>query len=163
MKTFRATSLLAALAVALLLLAGCGDDSDSDGGDTQPAADLVAEADEICARNNEERPNPPTIPPDPSAAELRPTVDYFETDLEVTRKTLDELSELTPPEGLEEQWATVLDGFRAVIDVYPQLIDAAEAGDGDAFVRAIGTIQERTKDLLPAADEVGLQVCAAGS
>ncbi len=163
MTSLRRHTLLAVLAAAALAVAGCGGDSDSTGGDgdTQPTADLVKQADEICLRNDEERPKAPTIPADASAAELKKTVDYFETDLELTRRTRDELAELTPPEGQEERWQTVLDGYDAVVAAYPDLIDAAKAGDDKAFVHVVGQIQQETEDLRPAAAEIGLQVCAA--
>jgi hypothetical protein len=159
------TSLLAALAalVALVVLAGCGGgDSGSTSGtaESQPAAELVKQADSICREEDAKRPKPPTIPPNPSQQELQSTADYFKTDLQVTQQTLDRLSQLAPPDGKEDQWATVLDGYRVVIDNYPAMIKAAEAGDEKAFVKAVGKIQGGTQDLAPAAADVGLQVCA---
>lgn len=162
MSPFHQIPLLALIAAALLAVAGCGGDSDetSGGGDTQPAADLVAQADEICQQAEDERPEAPTIRAGASAAELEKTADYFRTDLRLTKRTLDQLSELTPPEGLEDQWQTVLDGFQAVVDNYPAMIDAAESGDLEAFTEAIGEIQKSTEDLPRAAAEIGLEVCA---
>lgn len=162
MNRFRPTLLAALLAASLALLAGCGGDSDStgSGGDTQPAADLVAQADEICSAAKDERPKAPTLSEDATPQQFQAAADYFEADLEITQDTYDQLSELTPPEGLEDQWQTVLDLFQAVIDGYPAAIDAAKAEDFTALSKAVGQTQEKTKDLLPAAAEVGLQVCA---
>jgi hypothetical protein len=160
----RALCLFAALAAAAAI-AGCGGDdgdssSSSPSGASQPAADLVAQADAICTDADKERPKSPQIEVNASASTLRSTADYFETDLAITQDTLDQLSELDPPEGLEDQWETVLDGFRAVTDNYPALIDAAKAGDYKAFMAVVKKIQRDTEGLAPAAAEVGLQVCA---
>jgi hypothetical protein len=161
----RNTSLTAALAAvaALVVLAGCGGgDSGSTSGtaESQPVAELVKQADSICREEDAKRPKPPTIPANPSQQQLQATADYFKIDLRVTQQTLDRLSGLAPPEGKEDQWATVLDGYRVVIDNYPAMIEAAQAGDEKAFVKAIGQIQSGTQDLAPAAADVGLQVCA---
>jgi hypothetical protein len=156
--------LLAALAaMALVVFAGCGGDSGSTSStaDSQPAADLVKQADSICREENAKRPKSPTVPANPTPQQLQATADYFKTDLEVTQETLNRLSELAPPEGKEDQWKTVLDGFQVVVDNYPDLIDAAESGDREAFVAAIGKIQGGTQDLAPAAADVGLKVCAS--
>jgi hypothetical protein len=162
MGTRRQRYLLGALAAAAVL-AGCGGDSDSTSSTTasQPTDQLVQQADAICKRENAKRPKAPNIPVDPSPQQLEAAADYFETDLEVTQDTLNQLSELAPPEGHEEQWTTVLDGVQVIVDNYPALIDAAKAGDKQAFIDALGPIQGGTQDLAPAAADIGLRVCAS--
>lgn len=158
------TSTLAIIVAVGLLFAGCGGDDSSSttaSNGTQPPDQLVQQADAICADADKERPSAPEIGVDPTAAELRSTVDFFEKDLDLTRQTYDELSDLAPPEGLEGEWATVLAGFKSVVTDYPGLIDAAKAGDSKAFLDVVDQIQKDTIDLRPAAAKVGLQVCAS--
>ena len=125
-------------------------------------AQLVEQADKICKDAAADRPkSAPELSSDPSKQDLQAAADYFQSDLDVTADTLDQLKELDPPEGLEDQWATVLAGFQAVVDDYPAMIDAAESGDNDQFISVVKQIQRDTVDLQPAAAEVGLEVCAS--
>jgi hypothetical protein len=161
-RTARHT-LIALTLAATFAIAGCGGDSGSEttSGDTQPAADLVEQADAICTQANADRPqNAPELSANASAKDLEAAASYFEDDLKVTQDAYDQLSALTPPEGKEDAWAKVLDGFRAVTEDYPQLIDAAKAGDDEQFVAVVKQIARDTDGLQPAAAEVGLQVCA---
>jgi hypothetical protein len=160
-------TLAATLAVALagaLLVGGCGGggSSSTDTGGSQPVDQLISQADAICSDADGQRPPAPALDTNPSLKSLRSTVGYFEKDLELTQQTLNELSDLAPPQGLEDEWATVLAGFKAVTTNYPDLIAAAKAGDGKAFLHVVEKIQKDAKDLRPAAAKIGLQVCATG-
>lgn len=169
-RSTRMAPLALALLGALALAIGCGGDDDSDPtsstpvAETQPPEQLVEQADAICAEVKESRPPaPPISGQEPNAADLKASVDYFETDLQLTTDVYDQLVELSPPEGLEAQWDVVLDAFKGgVIDNYPALIAAAEEGDPETFLAAVETIRVDTEDLATSASEVGLQVCAAG-
>jgi hypothetical protein len=164
MRPRTARHTLAALALATAFaVAGCGGDSGSDStsGEAQPAADLVAQADAICTKADEQRPqNAPQLSANASAKELQSAAGYFEDDLKATQQAYDELSDLAPPEGHEDAWSQVLDGFRAVTENYPQLIDAAKAGDDKEFIAVVKKIARDTDGLQAAAADVGLKVCA---
>lgn len=165
-STFALIAVLAAGVLALLGGCGGGDDASSTSSSAststataQPADQLVEQADAICRDANRQRPTAPELDANPSAKELQSTTGYFETDLKVTRDAYDQLNRLAPPEGFEEEWSTVLAGFRSVIGNYPALIDAAKAGDSKAFVAVIGEIQKGATDLPAAAAKIGLRVC----
>lgn len=154
---------------ALLLASGCGGDEETDStsstaaSGTQPAAELVAQADAICADANERRAGAPTFSGGgPTAGELRDAADYFAADLRITQDAYDQLVELAPPEGLEAPWNEVLNGFdEGVIGNYPDLIAAAREGDKKSFLAVLQQIQTDSQGLPEFAAEIGLQVCAS--
>ena len=165
----RAPFALAALG-SLALAAGCGSYEEAQSTSTtastvagsQPPAQLVEQADAICAAVNEDRPAaPPIDTTDPNPADLKAAADYFQDDLKLTQRAYGQLVELAPPGGLETQWDGVLAGFSdGVIGNYPDLIAAAKQGDIKAFLAALEAIQTDTADLPQFASEVGLEVCA---
>lgn len=127
--------LLAAVAIALVAVAGCADDS----GEPRLSKDRwIEQADDICEQEKSEQRDLAVPDADPfdetlTAAQLGEIADYLRASLEIQARATDRLESLGLPDDDAGEIENVLerrqDGRRAV----EASIDAARAGDVEQF------------------------------
>jgi hypothetical protein len=130
----RAVKATLALVLAAALLAGCGGGGSDD--EPAPRDDFVASANQICresvtAIQNLERqlgsPNAPTKQVLARFGRILPQIaDEF-------RGMSDQLGELSPPEGMQEQYELTLSRIDRVADELDRAAAKAKAGDREGF------------------------------
>jgi len=139
-------TLLALLGASLLVATGCGgDDSSEESAPTK--ADYIAQADDICAADQEEI---QTAAADVSGDPDDPATQEVVTNdvLPIYQDQLDELRALTPPEGDEEATGGIYDALEEALAAIEE--DPAAIGDPTTFADA----NEQAVDY-------GLEVCGA--
>lgn len=121
----RFLALLVAVAAAALVAAGCGssDDSTTDSTESLTKAQFLKQGNAICAAGNEEintgfekffEENEFTKKKQPTEAQFEEAAE--EVVLPSVRKQIDELKELSPPEGEEEQFETLFENAEAQLE-----------------------------------------------
>jgi hypothetical protein len=160
----RLTILLTALLATSLIAAGCGDDDDETTGATGgtgatgaagPAPtkeEFIAEADQICRAAEDE------LDQEFETTEAESATD-FARDVIVPRQQelIDDLRDLTPPEGDEDQIETLLNSVQEGLDQLEE--------DPALFEQALqdpSGIEEIYADSRRRANEYGFEVCGQG-
>jgi hypothetical protein len=142
--------ILAAMAVALLGAAGCGDDGDSSGSEPLSKEELIAEADQVCAEGDAEI--------DAAGQAFAGSTDRVDELVRTViapglREQIEQLRELTPPAGDQP-------AFDEFVDTFEQGVDRLEANPEQlARGLAVKTILE-AREL---AREYGMQSCSRGA
>ena len=151
-KRFLVCSLGATLAA--IAVVACGGDDSGDSGES-----LIAAADEICSEDAERSIEIFNVarPLDGPDA----TVEYL-SELRSSREmTVSELSELEAPADLTDDYEAYLEGRREAAGTIDAGIDAARAGDQEAFIEA----RDRGEELAGAYEKIGKRIgfgaCAA--
>lgn len=151
-KRFLACLLGATLAA--IVIAACGGDDSGGSGES-----LIAAADEICSEDAERSIEifGDARPLDGPGA----TIEYL-SELRSSREmTVSELSELEVPADLTDDYEAYLEGRREAGGAIDAGIDAAQAGDQEAFIEA----RDRGKELAGAYEKIGKRIgfgaCAA--
>jgi hypothetical protein len=140
--------------LAAIVIAACGGDDSGGSGER-----LIAAADEICSEDAErsiEISNDARPLDGPDA-----TVGYL-SELRSSREmTVSELSELEAPADLTDDYEAYLEGRREAAGAIDAGIDAARAGDQEAFIEA----RDRGEELAGAYEKIGKRIgfgaCAA--
>ena len=140
----------AAVALLLLLLAGCG-------GDGLSKQELVAEGDKICSRINKQI----AKEPDPkSAADLERLA---ERTVELSDPAIKDMEALEPPDELEKDFAAFVKSLKEQRDLTKQIGEAAGAGDNEK-IQKIGTdAQKAQAGYQKLADKIGFKECGGGN
>ena len=140
--------------LAAIVIVACGGDDPGDSGEK-----LIAAADEICSEDaersieifNEARPFD-----GPDA-----TVEYL-SELRSSREmTVSELSGLEAPADLADDYEAYLEGRREAAVAIDAGIDAARAGDQEAFIEARDRGEELTVAYEEIGERIGFGACAA--
>jgi hypothetical protein len=167
----RRCACLAVTSILALAWAGCGGSDDSSSTSTsstaaasQPAAQFVSQADEICTAENKKRaeggPPPQFDPANATPKQLADAADYLQNDLEASTDEFNQLEQLAPPEGLETEWATLVDDFETtILPAFQDGVAAAQDGDTAAFADAFGGIADADKETTQLASKIGFKVC----
>ena len=140
----------AAVALLLLLLAGCG-------GDGLSKQELVAEGDKICSRINKQI----AKEPDPkSAADLERLA---ERTVELSDPAIKDMEALEPPDELEKDFAAFVKSLKEQRDLTKQIGEAAGAGDNEK-IQQVGTEAQKAQlKYQKLADGIGFKQCGGGS
>ena len=150
-----AASLLAIVALGLFG-AGCGDDDDSgdsgdSGGDALTKAEFVKQGNAICTEGNAEiNEGFAALGPQPSEAKQQEFI--LDTLVPNAQGQLDQIGELTPPEGDEDEIDAILAaGEEGLTKVEEEPAALYRSGSADPF-----------NEFSQLAGDYGLTVCAAG-
>jgi hypothetical protein len=152
---------LAAVALALALLAGCGGDDDA----TPSKEQFVADANRICregardvaGRTGELRTKLRNA--DSPAEQQKVVAETLEETAAEYRPYLDRLRDLEPPETLSDDWARFMDGIGEAFDLFPQLADAYRDADREKLSDLTTRFTKIASDTRPFAQENGLADC----
>lgn len=173
--TRKATATLAAIAAAtaLLAVAGCGGD-DETAPTTDPTvelptgtlskAELARTADGLCSDATERilaDADPPDFGEDgPQPEEVSASAEFWRATSSEGQVLLDQLSQLQPPQGEQQQWDEFLELMEAGTVGYAEaLLAPAEEGDPDAFYQAAIDSQKELIKLAQASQDLGMKVC----
>jgi hypothetical protein len=166
MRTTRFPRIMIAVAIAGgLLLAACGDDTAA-----LSKEDFVAQADAICAANNDELDPIFTAAyedlegldmDDPAnqqevAVRFAEAMDQAEP---LMRQQVEDLRALAPPESDGELIDTMLDDLDAGVTAFVTTIDEAAAGDEAALAKLADDSEDPLADVNLQAREYGLTIC----
>jgi hypothetical protein len=168
---------IAALTVGLiaLLAAGCGGDDETasatDGTAALPSGELSKEAlasaaDGLCTETNQEildEVDPPDFGDDgPQASELPDSVPYWQTTAEKGQELVDQLSDLQPPEDLQQQYDEFLKLMeKENVDYANALEGYAADSDLKGLFGAAQKFQAELVELPGTAQRLGMSVCGA--
>ena len=151
------------LAVALVLLAGCGGGDDS-GGPTKER--FVADANRICregeakiaevARSQQSRLRD-------AGGDQRAIADVLETSVEEYEPYFERLRALEAPGELEEGWTAFLDGIGEAFDLIPELADATRERDREKLAGLTRDFSRIADETRPFAQQNGLGDCLPDS
>ena len=123
---------------------------------TLTQAELIEKMDEICAASQETYGSVRS-----KALEESPDVEYSATLSGISTRAVDRLRQLVPPPGLAEKYRRYLESQERVKTYDRQALQAAEAGDAEAYLAA----RERRDDEQPQrhrlARDLGLETCSA--
>lgn len=170
-----ATAPMLLLAVLLALLAGCGDDDE-----TEPTVDattslptgtlskseLAAEADSLCTDATERilatAEAPSFSPEGPTPEEIEASAAFWEATAAEGEVLIDQLSQLEPPPSEKQRWEEYLDKLESgTVDYATALLEPAQAGDPESFFQTAVDEQRKLSELARASSELGLKVCGA--
>jgi hypothetical protein len=148
--------LLALVAVA----AGCGDDDV----DTTTLAEWRAEADGVCADNDEAlaaigTPDFDLDSDDLDAVELNEAAEYLDAVTALQQATIDALERIPPPEERSTDVDDLLEMVQQGIDDFGRAADAARAGDVDEYRQFLASGRDENGDAAQASGELGLRDC----
>ena len=140
-----------ALAVCVAVLAGCGGGED----ERLTREEWIASADTICADANRELDAlaEPTTP-----AEL---AELTSEAVEISERQLERLRDLRPPEGAEDDYATMLDLTEEQIGAARGIVEAAESRDAAAVEELLSEVQALGDEAGVLAAEYGFEECGA--
>ena len=142
-------SLLGTLMVAAGVagLAGCGGDGEVS------AAEFRDQADAVCAEADEQV----TAVPDPESNE--DVGAYLDKVVPIVREQTEKLTELDPPEELEEDWNRAMELQQENVDVAEDAQQAAEDGDQQELEETLSRVDENDEELDRLAETLGLDTC----
>jgi hypothetical protein len=163
------TRTLLALALGLVLLAGCGggnDDGGGGGGDAMSQEDFVAEANKIC-REGEEKINAKAQEVqqklrdagNDAEAQQKAVADVLEETAKEYDPYLERLGDLNPPEELQADWDKFLGGVNDAFELIPDLADATRDGDRDKLSELTTKFSQIAGDTRPFAQKYELDDC----
>ena len=144
MRLARATA-----AAAVLALGACG------GEERLSKAEYVRRADAICGKYERR------LDAIPEPRELRDVPDFIERGIPLARDEVEELEELRPPEGDEEEVERLLAQVKETIAALERLGDAAAARDVAAAEEAAARVEEAGDRAAKLAREYGLDECGS--
>ena len=122
--------------------------------------ELIAEADEICARyRDREAPLRAAIPRDDSSESYRRVGELLPQLAVLLREQVDELRRLEAPAELEPEWRVNLDRLGRSADLLDEGGAAAAAHDRDRFVAVETEARKLELETAAFAQRVGFSVC----
>jgi hypothetical protein len=145
------------LAVALVLLAGCGGGDDS-GGPTKER--FVADANRIC-REGEAR--IAEVARSRQSGDQAGIADVLETTVEEYQPYFERLRALEAPGELEEGWTAFVDGIGEALDLIPELADATRERDREKLAELTQDFSRIADETRPFAEQNGLSDCLPDS
>jgi hypothetical protein len=152
---------LAAVALALALLAGCGGDDDP-----APSKDeFVADANRICREGAREISGRTADlrtklrKADSPAAQQKLVAKALEETAAEYQPFLDRLRTLDAPDALADDWKHFVDGIDEAFDLIPQLADAYREADRDKLSELTTRFTKIASDTRPFAQQNGLDDC----
>jgi hypothetical protein len=145
------------LAVALVLLAGCGGGDDS-GGPTKER--FVADANRIC-REGEAR--IAEVARSRQSRDQGGIADVLETTVEEYEPYFERLRALEAPGELEEGWTAFVDGIGEALDLIPELADATRERDREKLAELTQDFSRIADETRPFAQQNGLSDCLPDS
>jgi hypothetical protein len=145
----RFVKLVVALALANLLLAGCGGMSKEE---------LVSKANAICqkAESDFDKVKQPSSLSDPAAASK-----YFDQLVPIAEKQLNDLRALEPPDEIKANYDAFVAANDRFVKQLKELVAAAKAKDAQKGVKLAGDLQTTAKEATEKAKSAGLTQCAS--
>lgn len=145
----RIMKLVAPLALAGLLVAGCGGMSKEE---------LVSKANAICqkAESDFDKIKQPSSLSDPAAASK-----YFDQLVPIAEKQLNDLRELTPPDEIKANYNAFVAANDKFVKQLKDLVAAAKAKDAQKGVKLASDLQATAKEATEKARAAGLTKCAS--
>ena len=128
---------------------GCGGD---DGSDALSREEFIEQADAACDRFNQSAPAQ-------NAATAEEAARQAEEDAAARERNLAELTELEPPQELEEDVSEYALKTREMIQNLREVSAAAERDDGEAFRAALQTFDRIGSERQQVADRIGFEIC----
>jgi len=139
------------LAGGAMLVAGCGGDG---GGDRLSLEELIAEADAICAKYEEQL----------NALETPQSLEDIERLAEegkpIVEEGVNELKALEPPADLEGQWDALMEHNDANVELIDELREAAASDDQARVQEVAAEAQRQDEETDRLAREIGLEECS---
>ncbi len=145
------------LAVALVLLAGCGGGDDS-GGPTKER--FVADANRIC-REGEAR--IAEVARSQQSGDQGGIADVLDTTVEEYEPYFERLRALEAPGELEEGWTAFVDGIGEAFGLIPELADATRERDRKKLAELTQDFSRIADETRPFAQQNGLSDCLPDS
>ena len=144
------TTMLAALACAALVAAGCG------GGGGLSKQDLAKKANDICAKYSKEgqKLGSPDLS-DPDKAE-----DYFNKAKDLAQRQQDELEGLDPADSVKADYDKLTKATGDATQLLSDLADAAKAKDQKKGVELVQKLTPISEAVDTAAKDIGATSCA---
>lgn len=148
------TIMLAALAIAALVAAGCGGGG---GGDELSKADLAKQANAICAKYSKQGEDLGS----PDLSDPKKAEDYFTKARDLASRQQDELEALKPASEVKADYEKLTKATGDATTLLGDLAKAAAAKDQQKGAELVNSLRPLSEEVDSAAKAVGADTCAS--